>query len=445
MKNVKFFTLAGLVLVFTLIGITNAFAVDYYVDPSGTNDGSHGTGPGTDAWQTIQYAVTNVVNPTTATIVIHVSGDTYTLGSNDIFIGRGFTGLTIDGEGAGVTIVQAETTEDTATDRVFYIDLSETATLSNMTIRYGKKVCSASTGGGGIYCYRSNLTLTSCNIEYNRITASGSATYGGGVMVDLGISSYLTIDKCQIRNNRTTGAGQIGYGGGLSVEYATTTITNSTISDNYTTHHYGGIQIKYGDITITNSTISSNQAVLTVGGIGMFGDVTNPVVAILTNVTVAENTDGDALYADGIQINGSEYETLYIKNCLVANNGSQDFSKGSSSTVNDNGYNIVENSMDYTFEATGDITGSQANLWGTGISTTPSLADNATLYGTQTLALSKGSVAIDAGNWTDNGSVSIPTEDQRGYTRDPDPGTPDIGAYEYEGDTANAPFFGCNF
>ena len=40
-----------------LVRPVQVLAIDYYVDPSGTDDGSHGTAIGIDAFQTIQYAI----------------------------------------------------------------------------------------------------------------------------------------------------------------------------------------------------------------------------------------------------------------------------------------------------------------------------------------------------------------------------------------------------
>ena len=108
----------------------------------------------------------------------------------------------------------------------------------------------------------------------------------------------------------------------------------------------------------------------------------------------------------------------------------------------DNGYNIVETSVDHTWVGTGDITGNQASLY-----LSSSLADNDTLNQTQTLALTNvSSVARNAGDPANaaNNGVSIPSTDQRGLERN---GRTDIGAYEYAGGEAevNALFFGSNF
>lgn len=66
----------ALVLSFNLVVTTPVAAqTTWYVDPSGTDDGSHGTGPGTAAWQTIQYAVSQVGSGDT----IMVAAGTYDL------------------------------------------------------------------------------------------------------------------------------------------------------------------------------------------------------------------------------------------------------------------------------------------------------------------------------------------------------------------------------
>lgn len=129
----KYFGMLFIMLVLGLGISANLMAVDYYVNPADTDDVSHGSASGTNAWQTIQYAVDSV-NPTTATIVIHVSGDTYTLNSDGIDINRSFTNLTIQGAGAGTTIVQAHASKDTATDRVFNIVSGNTVAIKDMNI-----------------------------------------------------------------------------------------------------------------------------------------------------------------------------------------------------------------------------------------------------------------------------------------------------------------------
>jgi len=126
-----------------------------------------------------------------------------------------------------------------------------------------------------------------------------------------------------------------------------------------------------------------------------------------------------------------KFRTLYIKNTILANNmadAGRDFhdegGMNGGGTIYDNGYNIVEHSHNYTFEAEGDITGEQTNL---NLSSTLEL--NNTLNGTKTLKTTSGSVAINAGTSEQGGHPEpIPTTDQRGAPRN---GNVDIGAYEY--------------
>ena len=385
MKKLNLYKLTLLLIVLAMS--TSLMADDYYVDPSGTDDGSHGSGPGIGAWETIQYAVNNVSDPTTATIMIHVSGDTYTLNSNPIYTNfRGFGsisgGLTIRGAGAGSTIVQAESSPGTATDCVFYIHGSdETVTLEDMTIRYGHR---------GIYNQYGTLTLTNCTISGNTIDSGGGA----------GIENYegtLTMTNCTVSGNTSNS----GFGGGIynSVD-GTLTMTNCTVSGNTSNSllDTGGGLYNYGTATITNCTFANNTAPNTsYGGAGLY----------------------------------HRMGTIYIKNTIIANNSSDgyaDFCKYDEpiALLINNGYNIVEtqNFSDFTNGVNGCIVGAGTY----NLSTT--LANNNTLNGTQTLALSIGSVAINAGNNIANNGVSIPATDQRGITRQ---GTVDIGAYEYDG------------
>lgn len=165
------------ILIFSFISIflallgpkVYAATVNYYVDPLGTNDLSHGTGPGTNAWATIQYAVTNVANPTTAPIYIHVAAGTYILGNDDILIDRNFTNLVIDGSGATTTIIKPHADPASVTSRNIDIGATENVTLSNMTIRDGY-ISGAS--GPGIRFSSGNLTLRNVLVDDNDAPSS---------------------------------------------------------------------------------------------------------------------------------------------------------------------------------------------------------------------------------------------------------------------------------
>jgi len=393
-----------LVLVLALGISANLMADDYYVNSATGND-TTGDGSSGTPWATIRHAVNNVDDPTTATIVIHVSGDTYNLfGSTDVYDGnyddididRNFTNLTIQGAGAGITIVQAHASKDSAADRVFTIHGetdAETVTLKDMTIRNGK----TTTDGGGIYNDHGTLTLTNCTVsDYS------SDSDGGGILNEAGT---LTLTNCTISDNSSTDNGAGIFHGG-----STLTLTNCTVSGNES-NYGGGILIYNGTATITNCTIANNAASNGKGG-------------------------GVRLYQGD----------LYIKNTIIANNSASmdgdDFSSQSGTTLNSNGYNIVEDT-DYggsgTFNATGDKvgTGSPGNISDLNLSDT--LEDNNTTNGTYTLKTISNSVAINTGDPAngDNNGVAIPTQDQRGANRNDD--TTDIGAYEYYDDVGSLP------
>lgn len=308
---------------------------------------------------------------------------------------------------------------------------------------------SASSGATIYDDYGYSLTLI------NMIIKDGSSRFGGGVYFNgTGGSPFFSMDSCTVMDNDC-----LDHGGGMRIINATVVINNSTFDNNnnvdgsgneYGSGAYlyncdvsvdkctfknnsggncGGGLWWYGDATISNCTFYNNQTLYSGGGIYVGGSYNY----YFTNVTIAGNNTTDVSFAngDGLYCSG----TVYIKNCLLGNNDAEDFYT-SGGSINDNGYNIVEVSNGYTFSATGDITGDQANLWGIGVSATPSLANNNTDNGTQTLKTVTGSVAINAGNSAANGGISVPSSDQRGAPR---AGTVDIGAYEFWDDDGSLP------
>ena len=333
---------------------------------------------------------------------IEIGGDATTQSTNGFTIDKN---ITIQGHGAGTTIIQAGTSLSNAASRVFIVDNGADAAFKDLEIRYG------------------------------------CTTYIGGAIFVNGLSS-VTVDSCYIHDNE----GDAG-GGGVGINAATSvTITNTTISNNTSPHdgNGGGIFMNSdGTLTLTNSTICNNTISDWAGGIGyrlgagVYLAVNYSITAYITNCTITGNTT-DSAYGAGICHDSG---TVYLKNNLIANNTSADSSVNDyefyGGTLIDNGGNIVEY-YSKTGSGTGSLTsivsGNQSNLFGTGVSATPALALNDTLNGVPTIALGVGSIAIDAGGSGSNGTVSVPNTDQRGFTRD---ATYDIGAYE-DGATGNA-------
>jgi len=241
---------------------------------------------------------------------------------------------------------------------------------------------------------------------------------GGGIYNNGG---NVTIQYCLIHDNTAT-----GNGGGI---YSTgpLTLKNSTIYDNSSTVDGGGL-FPTDVTTVTNCTFTGNTADYG-GAVRLFS---NGVAFTFTNTTIAGNTASTG--SGGIDL---IWGILLIKNSVLADNnggsGVEDFDKYSSSTLTDNGYNLVENAFNNAFgSGTENITGNQINL-----NLSSSLAINNDPNGTLTLKTSSGSVAINAGDaGTANNGVAIPTTDQRGASRN---GTIDIGAYEYFADDGSLP------
>jgi hypothetical protein len=321
--------------------------------------------------------------------------------------------LTLQGEGAGTTMVQAATTPGKARDRVFTIGSGVTVTIRDLTIRYG--MARSYPGGGGLY-NAGTLTLTDCTIRNN------GATYGGGLYN----AGTLTLTNSTVHDNGAT-----YYGGGL-YSYGTLTLTNSTISSNGATYGgglYGGGTLfltnstvrnndaglggglySYGTLTLTNSTISGNAA--GGGGGGLYGGGT----LTLINSTVSGNTTESS--GGGIYHNGG---TLTLTNSLVAKNpdGGDCFTPFSSAILS-HGYNLDSDRSCHLTAAT-DLPGTDPLLG--------PLQDNGGPTFTQ--ALLSGSPAIDAIPWGTNGCGTTLVSDQRWQAR-PHAlgGACDIGAYE---------------
>ena len=321
--------------------------------------------------------------------------------------------LTLQGQSAATTIIQAASSYNTAGRRVFTINTGVTIANSKITVRYGKN----SSYGGGIYL-SGTLNMDKSAVSYN---VSGDS--GGGIEVADGT---LNLTNSTINNNQA-----VYQGGGIHTGYyssgtGTANITNSTIAYNSITYTVatiggGGVAFRGSGGTITNSTIAYNNiAVGTAGGSGIWYYPRIDTGLIIKNSIISGNLRG-----------GSPLTTWYY-----------DVYKGSG-TLTDNGYNIVGsnsnthmnlNSTSWVDAAEGaslDGTFTRASGGSGSLYLDSALADNSTLNGTQTLAITNGAgISVNNGSTSANGGISIPSFDQRAAGRN---GSTDIGAYEYGG------------
>jgi len=299
-------------------------------------------------------------------------------------------------------------------------------------------------GGGGIY-NQLQLTLDNVLIDNNDSQSSN----GGGISTNTS-SSVITIDNSTISNNN---AGQ--NGGGIANNAGTVTLTDSTISTNSSAQTGGGIYnaatltinrsiidtndsyfgagIRHGGVpgitlSITNSTISGNFSPTSFGGspsdnghgAGLYL-LTSPTT--LNSVTITNNratNTGGGIYL----LNG---QTISIINSIIAVNKVGNASHNDPAkpvvpencnmlgTVTSNGYNMDD---DNTCGLIG--TGDRVNDVNVGM--VPTLDNNGGQTKTHELSATS--------NGLGNGLCSGITTDQRGVTR---PVSCDMGAYERTG------------
>ncbi len=327
--------------------------------------------------------------------------------------------LIIQGQSATSTIVQAASASTTADRRVFTTSSGKTVAFNDITVRHGR-VTTSSAKGGGIYS-QGTTTVTRATVADNYVNG-----YGGGIaQEDTTNGGSLTVTSSTVANN--TGVSQ---GGGIwngTNTTGTVDIVNSTVAFNVqqassATVGGGGVAYRSGSGTITNSTIAYNNIQVggTANGAGLWLSPDTSYTVQIKNTIIANN------YKSGAALSGSYY----------------DIYKGSNGTYTDNGANIIGKytSSNLTVASstwvdlqgttgTGDGTFTRTSDSGSGsLYLDTSLADNGVLK-TQTLAItSASSVAVGNGYSGTNGSISVPSTDQRGGAR---VNTLDIGAYEY--------------
>ena len=349
-----------------------AATVQYYVDPTGTNAVENGTSSGAGAWATLQYAIDNVANPTTDTIIINIAAGTYTLNNDDVQISRNFTNLTLQGAGATTTIVQPSADPSTSETGNFYITDNSVVTFKDMQIRYGRRVSAerATSAATGIHKAGSGaLSIYRVWFDDNDNTNSS----GRGALQ----ASWLTMEDSLVSNSDAT-SGTFTRGG-VTLVGGNSRIINTTF------YNIRGGSSSSGAIYVSNSNnLSLINSTIYGGSVSGFGNV--------------------------MVDNGG---TIYMKNTLIAQTSGTGFYKGTSASVVDGGNNLVESS-NYTWSgANGNITGVQGSL---NMQSEPT--DNG--GSVPTMALLADSVAIDGGNSMPFNDIYMPVQDATGGYR----GTP---------------------
>lgn len=180
-----------------------------------------------------------------------------------------------------------------------------------LSVLNGTIADNTATEGGGIEFGATGQpsTLDGVVIEGN------SAEHCGGVLLNDDVTMTTVTINANSATDGTFDANDLNGGGGVCVVSGDLTMTDSTISNNYSAQNGGGIHAKRvfggtGNVVISNTHIMSNTA-LSSGG-GLFAADSGRVVS-LTQVTVSANraTDGGGI------TNETE---MTLTDCTLANN-----------------------------------------------------------------------------------------------------------------------------
>jgi len=216
--------------------------------------------------------------------------------------------VTIQGQGADSTIVQAQADVDEATERVFFVTAGAVVTIRRMTIRHGNPSSEPRSGGG--IRNEGELMIEESIISHNRGSAGGGVFNGG----------KLTLVNCTVSSNTATGGDtylECNTGGGIKNMVGVATLINSTVSDNTAQGKGGGLHIScLGTLVLVNSTISGNSTTNNGGGIYLDG------VGEFTNSTIVGNSahNGGGVYVDGTREVGLVRGVLSYTNTIIADN-----------------------------------------------------------------------------------------------------------------------------
>lgn len=302
---------------------------------------------------------------------------------------------------------------------IFVDKVSGSVTLTNLIVENNY----ASSNGGAIGLSGTNATITSCIIQNNTSTQDG-----GGILAAphnaSAINSVIDIKQTLINNNTGRNGGALFING------------NKDFGNDYTI-----------DVNLENTTVSNNNATSASGGNGggaifsasqpLTSNTSQGNVSLkLVHTTLVNNTHA-SLVKSGIQFGNAKVSNFSAYNSIIV---ATDISDENDPNKDKKAINFANSN---TTDIVNCILGGLQNIG----SLTSLLDDNAknnqrgkfpTFAGlttltdeggnTQVFAFAEGSNADDF--CTATTGLSLPTVDQRGYSRE---GTPDVGAFEFGG------------
>ncbi len=342
---------------------------------------------------TFDSAYVNAANPITTNGVSALSSIT--------------TQITITGNSATDTIIQAGISAGSANRRIFLVTSTGNLTLNKLTLKNGHCYLSCvGFPGGGAILSQGILTINDSIFSDNHAN-----NYEGGSILNIGT---LTVNNSTFLGNPafpSDSGGAISNGSSFSGLHGTATISNSTFSGNYTGNSGAAIaNVTAGStLTLVNSSIFDNHSTGNrAGAIFVRGTVNIYNSTISGNVA---NINGDNIYQD--------VGTLNLYNTIIANSTSHGDCVMNSGTVNSTN-SLIEstaaNACGLTNGSNGNIVGSDPSL---------RLSTGSPAY----LPLNTSSPAIDTGNNSICAAAPVNNQSQNGITR-PVGATCDIGSVE---------------
>ena len=326
-------------------------------------------------------------------------GDTLRLDTGTFTGGVRLTDLTLQGAGAGRTIISGGAPVTQEWVIISRPSTGNVNTIQDLTISGGGEIgCSGfCPGGGGVYAQSSGITfgLTRLvNVEVRDNNGSGGIYLSGS-------SANLEVRNSFIHHNTRLGGRGFAGGGGISIECCgTVLIKDSEISFNTAANPDGdGGGIFAGEaehVSITGNFIHDNSAARDGGGLaGNFSRTT-----LVANNRIVSNLAARR----GGGVAGTYPDVLFVGNLVAGNTGGGVFDNAFSSSLTVANSTIVGNTGDGLAAAGATIVnsiiaGNTTDLVGTAGSTVSSLIGTApTFRGPGDYHLAMDPSAVDAGD-----------------------------------------------
>jgi CSLREA domain-containing protein len=368
--------------------------------------------------------------------------------------------VNISGPGANKLFIDGSGDERFPT-RVFNVTTSGTVSFSGITIAFGFTT-GAQYGAGIQNVNGGTVNITNCTLSSNQVRVGLNNSDGGGAAIYNASNGTVNIISSTLRLNLADTDGLDVRGGAVLNKTGTIHVSNSTFDHNQSSSNGGAIWNDAGNVTVTGSTFYGNGGEIG-GGIGSVGgtvSISNSTfhaniayafnrgvggaivnykksVLNLTNSTVMGNFSNYA--GSGVYNDNTFGAIANVKSTIIAFNYLGTSGSGAAPDVygpfNSAGFNLIAKKDGSTgFTAATDKKGTIAAPLNPQLDP-KGLRNNG--GPTQTVALVKGSPAIDKG--TSSGLTGTVTTDQRGFARKVDnssiPNPPggdgtDIGAFE---------------